>query len=53
MNKLERIKSRIAYEMNCTFIMNKSLGECLLMLACFIVLVAFFYVMLITGIPKA
>lgn len=51
--KLERIKSRIAYEMKCQFIMNKSLGECLAMLACFIVLVAFFYVALVTGIPKA
>ena len=48
--KLERIKSRIAYEMECTFIMDKSLGECLAMLACFIILVAFFYVALITGI---
>lgn len=48
--KLERIKSRLSYEMNCTFIMNKSLSECLLMLACFIVLVAFFYVALVTGI---
>ena len=53
MNKLERIKRRVAYEMNVQFIMNKSLGECLIMLACFIVLIAFFYVMLITGIPKA
>ena len=51
--KLKRIKQRIAYERKCTFIMNKSLGECLAMLACFIVLIAFFYVMLITGIPKA
>lgn len=48
--KLERIKRRLAYEMNCTLIMNKSLGECLIMLACFVVLIAFFYVMLITGI---
>lgn len=48
--KLERIKSRVAYEMNCQFIMNKSLGECLAMLACFVVLIAFFYVALITGI---
>ena len=50
MNKLERIKRRVAYAMGCKLIMNKSLGECLLMLACFIVLVAFFYVALITGI---
>ena len=50
MNRLERIKSRMAYEMNCPFIMNKSLGECLSMLACFVVLVAFFYVALVTGI---
>ena len=48
--KLKRIKHRVAYEMKCPLIMNKSLGGCLLMLACFIVLVAFFYVMLVTGI---
>ena len=51
--KLKRIKNRVAYEMECKLIMNKSLGECLLMLACFTVLVAFFYVALVTGIPKA
>ena len=50
MKKLERIKRRVAYEMNCTFIMNKSLGECLTMLTCFVILVAFFYVALVTGI---
>lgn len=50
MNKLKRIKNRLSYEMKCPLIMNKSLSECLIMLACFIVLVAFFYVMLITGI---
>ena len=48
--KLKRIKQRIAYEMKCQFIMNKSLGECLLMLVCFIVLVVFFYVALVVGI---
>lgn len=51
MNELKRIKQRIAYEMNYTFIMNRSLGECLLMLACFVVLTLFFYVALVAGIP--